>query len=176
MDTRAALNYSVLLIAESPDERGRVALAFVRAAPNVRLCIAHNAKEARSYLLGTGIYSDRDAYPAPQLILLDLDLPQKSAFDVLQWLRAAPGLKQIPVIVLTSPGQSSDVDRAYALGANSCILKTVNEKVMHDIAKGIGDYAALLENRSCRDFRDYETISGDRGGGSDEFCARCIGD
>src|SRR5216683_482901 len=147
MDTRAAFNYTVLLIAESPDDRARVALAFVRAAPNVRLGIAHNAGEARSYLLGTGIYRDRDAYPPPQLILLDLDLPQKSAFDFLQWLRAAPGLKQIPVIVLTSSGQSSDVDRAYALGVNSCLLKTVDENVMHDIAKGIGDYAALLENR-----------------------------
>jgi hypothetical protein len=47
---------------------------------------------------------------------------------------------------------------------------------MHDIAKGIGDYAALLENRVCRDFRGYETISEDRGRSSDEFSALCIGE
>lgn len=136
-----------------------MALAFVMAAPNVRLCIANDGEQARTYLSGFERYADRDAYPIPQLILLDLDLPRNSGLEILKWLRAKPALKHIPVVVLTSSGQSGNVDRAYQLGANSCILESADDDAMYDVARGIGDYAALLKNRIFGEFSSYEAAS-----------------
>ena len=80
----------------------------------------------------------------PRLILVDLDAEQRTGFEVLEWLKAQPGLMQIPVFVLTSAGESSDVDQAYALGASSCLLRSMSQKAARDLAKGIEAYAGLL--------------------------------
>lgn len=147
-----AVDYTILLIEDNPEHCAQVALAFMVAAPNVRLCIARGRDETQAYLSGAEIYADRDAFPVPQLLLLALDLSEKSSFAILEWLRAEPSLKQIPVIALTSSAESGDIDRAYALGVNSCLLKSLDEEALHDVAKGIGDYAVLLKNRFDPDF------------------------
>jgi DNA-binding NarL/FixJ family response regulator len=136
--------YSVLLIAAGFDDRARLTLAFMTAAPNVRLCVLENAAEARGYLLGEGSYADRDMHPEPQVVLLDLELPSRSAFRFLEWMRREADFCDIPVLVLACPDDSGDVDLAYALGANSCLVKAAGEEAILEVAKGIGDYAALL--------------------------------
>jgi len=141
------VDYTVLLIQASGNDQSRLTLAFVRAAP-VRLRIAENGEEARAYLSGEGVHADRSAYPIPQLIVLDLKLPGEPGLEVLRWIRSEPDLKRIPVIALTSSPESSEVDQAYAIGANSFILTSVRDEVLSDIVKGIGDYAALLAQRS----------------------------
>jgi CheY-like chemotaxis protein len=147
------MEFAILLIEDNTDELSRMMLAFMRAAPNVRVCVAQHGEEAQAYLSGVGDCADREAFPIPHVILLDLDLPRNSSFKLLKWLRAEPDLKRIPVIVLTSSVESDDIDLAYGLGANSCLLKTVHEEVIQDIAKGIGDYAALLNGKLFRQYR-----------------------
>jgi len=78
------VEYPVLLVTGNREDRARMALAFVMAAPNVRLCIANDGEQARTYLSGFERYADRDAYPIPQLILLDLDLPRNSGLEILR--------------------------------------------------------------------------------------------
>lgn len=146
--------YTVLLVTDNPDDRARVILAFMRAARNVRISVTEDSRGMRDYLSGMSVYSDRDAYPIPQLILLDLDLPHKSGFDTLEWLRTEPRFSAIPVIVLTASCQASDIDGAYALGASSCLLKSVDEDAMQDIARGIGDYAELLNAGLVGDYKN----------------------
>jgi two-component system response regulator len=146
--------YTVLLVTDNPDDRARVVLAFMRAARNVRLSVTEDSRQMGDYLSGMSLYSDRDAYPIPQLILLDLDLPHQSGFDALEWLRTEPRFSAIPVIVLTASRQASDIDGAYALGASSCLLKSVDEDAMQDIARGIGDYAELLNAGLVGDYEN----------------------
>jgi CheY-like chemotaxis protein len=134
---------TVLLICGAPHERCW-RLAFLRAAPNVSLRIVQSAAESQAYLSGVDAYADRDGYPIPRLILVDLDAAQKTGLEVLEWLKAQPRLMQIPVFVLTSAAQSSDVDHAYELGASSCLLKSMGLKAARNLAKGIDAYAALL--------------------------------
>ncbi len=62
---------------------------------------------------------------------------------MLAWIRSEPALRNIPVIMLTSSSEPTDLDRAYSLGANSYLVKTVDLASMREIARGIGEYAAL---------------------------------
>ena len=146
MSAWISVDYSVLLVVDNAD-LSRLAVGFMRAAPHIRLCIANDAIEAKAYLSGRDDYADRDVHPIPQVILLDIDLPQKSGLELLRWMKADRGLTLLPVIVLTSCCESTDVNRAYELGANSCLLKSEDEAIMHDIARGIGDYASVLRRR-----------------------------
>jgi CheY-like chemotaxis protein len=97
--------------------------AFRRANLSTRLHIVSNGEEAIAYLKGEGPYSNRETCPMPELILLDLNLPRKSGFEVLAWVRDHRELKSVPIIVLTGSRRTIDVDQAYALGASSYLAK-----------------------------------------------------
>src|SRR5439155_21926607 len=81
--------------------------------------------EALDYLEGKPPFSDRELYPVPRLVLLDLKMPRVSGFEVLSWVRADPALQVMPVVVLSSSSHDVDVRRAYQLGANSYVVKPV---------------------------------------------------
>jgi CheY-like chemotaxis protein len=136
-------SYTVLHVEDEPADRLILAAAFKKAAPNVQLKAVVDGEQAIAYLMGTGPYTNRDANPVPQLVLLDLKLPRRSGIEVLAWIRSDAALKELPVIMLTSSSEPADLDRAYALGANSYIVKTVDLASMREIARGIGEYAAL---------------------------------
>src|ERR1043165_5275444 len=67
---------------------------------------------------------------APSLVLLDIKLPRKSGFEVLQWVRAHPSFKRLPIVMLTSSAQPHDVRRAYDLGANGYLVKPMDIEEM----------------------------------------------
>ena len=134
MRTSGAGN-TVLLNGCAPSERCWK-LAFLRGAPDTSLRIVQTTAESQAYLSG--------GHPLPRLILVDLDVSQGTGLEVLQWLKATPGLMRIPVFVLASAVESNDVDQAYALGARSCLLKGMDQKAARDLARGIEAYAALL--------------------------------
>jgi DNA-binding response OmpR family regulator len=77
---------------------------------------------------------------APGLVLLDLKLPRRPGLDVLGWLRQQPGLRRLPVVVLTSSRESADVNRAYDLGANSFLVKPVGFAELLEMVRTLGLY------------------------------------
>jgi CheY-like chemotaxis protein len=80
-------------------------------------------KQAIDYLNGEGPYSDRDRFPLPQLILLDLKMPEVTGFEVLSWIRQQNHIRSTPVVILSGSVWSRDAARAYQLGANSYLQK-----------------------------------------------------
>jgi len=82
-----------------------------------------SGEEAINYLVGVGPYANRERFPFPELVLLDLKLVQMDGFEVLKWLRAHPHFKDLRVVVLTSSSNIRDVNKAYQLGANSFLVK-----------------------------------------------------
>src|SRR5215469_7802055 len=115
---------AVILLAE--DEEDYVLLvqkAFLEAHIPNPLYVVSTGKELMSYLQGADKYSNRDEYPLPDLLLLDLKLPGYSGLDILGWLRSQPGLCGLRVLVLTSSDQMKDVNDAHRLGANSFLVK-----------------------------------------------------
>jgi CheY-like chemotaxis protein len=108
---------------------------FKRAGIANPLHTATDGQMAIDYLAGTGQFADREKYPLPCLILLDLKLPKKDGLEVLEWIRQQPGLKRMVVVVFSSSSLEQDVDRAYDLGANSFIQKPSDAEHTVEIAQ-----------------------------------------
>jgi CheY-like chemotaxis protein len=106
-----------ILLAE--DDKNDIFLmrrAFDTAGIRNPLHVVHNGQEAVDYLSGAGVYSDRNKFPLPRLLLLDLKMPLLDGFDVLKWLRAEKQFDMLPVVVLTSSKLQMDVDRSREFG------------------------------------------------------------
>ena len=99
--------------------------------------ILGDGDEAASYLAGLGNYADRSRYPLPGLILLDLKLPRRSGFEVLQFIRSNEDVRHIPVVVLTSSDNEEDIKKAYAAGANSYLVKPVTRDALLAMVKAL---------------------------------------
>lgn len=96
--------------------------------------------ELFDYLENRGAYSDGVANPAPHIILLDINLPKKSGLEILAELRLDDRYRQIPVVVLTTSDNDSDILGSYDRGANSFITKPVSVTGMLDIAQHFENY------------------------------------
>jgi CheY-like chemotaxis protein len=110
-------------------------LAFEEAGITMPVHVATDGQMAIDYLSGTGLFADREKFPLPCLVLLDLKLPRKSGFEVLEWLRAQPALRRIVVIACTSAEHEQDIELAYELGANSYIVKPMDVAERTELAR-----------------------------------------
>ena len=108
----------------------------------LRLALTENAPECQVEFVG----SREEIPPAhrPSLILLDLMLSREPAFDVLRWLRTEQRYRHTPVFVLGSEIVNQDVNEAYSLGADSCLLIRSLSDGLDKIARGIATYASLI--------------------------------
>jgi CheY-like chemotaxis protein len=131
---------AILLVDDDENDVLLTQRAFERIRLGNPLQVAGNGEEAVAYLGGEGRYADRDKYPLPALILLDVKMPRKSGHEVLEWLKASPELKRIPVVMLTSSKDSADVNRAYDLGVNSYIVKPLSMDGLIEIARTLNLY------------------------------------
>lgn len=113
----------ILLAEDHENDVTLLRQAFVRAAVKCTMRSVPDGAEALAYLGGSGSYSDRTTFPFPQLLLLDVNLPRLDGFEVLQRLRSDESLKPLIVHLFTSSSRSSDIERAYRLGANSYVVK-----------------------------------------------------
>jgi CheY-like chemotaxis protein len=105
--------------------------------PNPRQFVP-SGEAAISYLSGVGRYSDREKYPFPALVLLDLKLPVMDGFEVLQWIRAQPDFRDLRVVVLTTSEEIRKVSKAYQLGANSFLVKPLEFENIHAFFATLG--------------------------------------
>lgn len=133
-------NHVVLLVEDNPRDARLIQRAMEKARMLNAVQVQSDGEAAIEYLAGTPPYDDRDRYPLPELVLLDLKLPRKNGFEVLEWLRAQPGLKRLPVVVLTSSDETPDVSRAYDLGANSYLVKPVESEALVGLLRQVDVY------------------------------------
>jgi len=116
----------LLLVEDDPSDVLFFERALTKAGGDVPLRVARDGNEAVAYLAGQGVAADRGQHPLPLLVVLDLKLPYRSGFEVLEWLRKEPIFKDLPVIVLTSSREPSDLSRAKALGVDAYEVKPVH--------------------------------------------------
>ena len=113
----------ILLVDDCENDVLLMCTVFERAGLGQPLRFARDGEQAVAYLSGEGVYGDRIKFPLPAAMLLDLNMPGKNGFEVLAWIRAQPGLKRLPVYVLSASSRPEDIRRAYDLGANSYLVK-----------------------------------------------------
>jgi CheY-like chemotaxis protein len=135
---------TILLAEDEANDVFFMRRAFEKARLLNPLQVVSDGEQVMDYLKGEGKYADRKAYPVPFLILLDLRMPRKSGFDVLEWLRQQPGLKRIAVVVLTSSNDGPDINRAYDLGANSYLVKPPDSDSLTEMFKRLNSYWMVL--------------------------------
>ena len=116
---------------------------------NWNLVWLEDGQTAIDYLSGTGPYSERQKFPLPGLVLLDLKMPRKNGFEVLQWLRQTPGLKALPVVLFTASNSKKDIRHAFELGANSVVVKPTAYRDLQDYAKALHHYWFRLNQTPC---------------------------
>lgn len=127
----------ILLVEDNPGDQKLVSLAF-RDNPRVKaIHVVEDGEKALAFLRRTGDYTQS---PRPDLVLLDLNLPRKSGFEVLQDLRSDPDLSHLPVVILTSSEAPWDVQRSYRLGANAYITKPVDLEKFLEAMQGIDGF------------------------------------
>lgn len=138
---------AILLVEDDSNDVLLVQRAFRLAKFDGSIQIVADGEEAISYLSRQPPYENRELYPLPLLILLDLKLPRRSGLEVLEWLRQQPELKRLLVVVLTSSRESPDVKKAYDLGVNSYLVKPVIFEDLVVLMKNIGTYWFKLNEK-----------------------------
>jgi CheY-like chemotaxis protein len=133
---------TILLVEDDPNDARLVQRAFSRsAATPVSVLRLQNGDEAVQYLRGDAPYDNRISHPMPMVLLLDIKLPRRSGFEVLQWIRTrTDALRRLPVVMLTSSTHSADINRAYDLGANSYVSKPENSDDLNELVRLFTSY------------------------------------
>jgi CheY-like chemotaxis protein len=114
---------TILAVDDSESDVELMRLAFKWANFESPLHVVRNGAEAIDYLRGWDKYADRKQYPMPTVMLLDLNMPKKSGFDVLNWVNTQPTLKRLTVIIFTASRRAEEVEQAFDLGAHSFLVK-----------------------------------------------------
>ena len=142
-------NDCVILLAEDdPNDVLLIQRALQRSHIANPLQVVRDGADAVAYLNGDLQYADRERYPLPVLLLMDLKMPRKSGLEVLEWLRQQTGgLRRLPVVVLTSSNQSLDINRAYDLGANSYLVKPAGFDSLLELVKNLDMYWLILNEK-----------------------------
>jgi CheY-like chemotaxis protein len=120
----------VLNVEDSLDDIVLLKHACRRAETSFELRVAEDGEIATDYFLGRGEYSDRTKHPLPNLVLLDLNMPRKSGFEVLAMLKQSTELRNIPVAIFTSSTNEDDIRRAIGSGADCYLVKPLNHKAL----------------------------------------------
>lgn len=111
-----------------------------------------DGQAAVDYLSAAGPFADRQQFPMPSLVLLDLKMPRKNGFEVLEWLRRQDSIKWLPVVMFTASNSPKDTRRAFELGANSLLVKPTAYRDLIAYAQGIYRYWFELNQAPAPDF------------------------
>ena len=109
-----------------------------------------DGQEVIDYLQGKGFYNDRSLYPFPDVLVLDLKIPQFSGFETLRWVRKHSDWAQLPVLVLSDSSLPAVVEEAYRLGANSFFSKPMRLDALTELLRGLISYWTLSRRPSSQ--------------------------
>ena len=131
---------TVLVAEDDEDDRNFIRKAWDKSGITHDLRFVEDGEELMDYLHNRDKYADYQRYPAPGLILLDLNMPRKDGREALKEIKADPHLRVIPIVALTTSRAEEDVLRTYDLGVNSFITKPVTFSALVNIMQTLEKY------------------------------------
>jgi CheY-like chemotaxis protein len=140
-------NGPILLVEDNPDDVILTKRALKDRKIANELILARDGVEALEYLRGEGVHEGRDTSIMPAVILLDIKMPRMDGLELLKIIRSEESTKLLPVVILTSSKEESDVMKSYKLGANSYIQKPVNFDQFATAVKQLGLYWLVMNVR-----------------------------
>ncbi|MBJ6119167.1 response regulator [Pontibacter sp. BT310] len=130
----------ILIADDDAEDRMLVKEALEESRLNNNIQFVENGEELLDYLNNKGRFEDKDKYPTPGLILLDLNMPKKDGREALKEIKNEDHLRIIPVVVLTTSKAEEDILRTYDLGVSSFITKPVTFSSLVDVMKTLSKY------------------------------------
>ena len=128
-------NMTILLVEDDEVDVMTIQRAFAKNNITNRCNVVSNGEEALDYLRNQGIYGDTVLYPRPGIILMDLNMPRMSGFELLYLMKNDVELRDIPVVVLTASDDETDIKSSYERGAAGYIVKPVTfDKYLETVA------------------------------------------
>jgi two-component system response regulator len=131
---------TILLVDDDIEDIELTVMALEEANMTTKIVVAHSGQGALDYLFGTGKYTGRDASLLPQVVLLDLKMPKMDGLDVLRRIRSNPQTRRLPVVILTTSDEESDMIASYDNHANSYIRKPVGFEEFASAVRQVGLY------------------------------------
>lgn len=131
---------TILMADDDEDDRMLTREAMEESRVLNRLYFVEDGVQLIAYLNGSDRYADREQYPMPGLILLDLNMPRKDGREALKEIKSDPNLRRIPVVILTTSKAEEDMLRGYDLGAASYITKPVTFTALVELMRTLGKY------------------------------------
>lgn len=133
----------ILLVEDSPNDVELTLEALSEYNLANKVVVARDGEEALDFLYRRARFAKRDD-SLPAFVLLDIKLPKLSGLEVLQLIRADEELKSVPVVMLTSSREESDLIQSYQLGVNAYVVKPVAFADFLNAVKEIGAFWAIL--------------------------------
>lgn len=134
----------ILLVEDNPHDAELTIRALKKRNLANQLFVVEDGAEALDFIFGRGQYAQRDVTHPPKVILLDLKLPKVNGLEVLQAIKTDERTRSIPVVMVTSSREDPDIKTAYALGANSYVVKPVDFDNFLDAMSHLGFYWLLI--------------------------------
>jgi len=146
MYTEFEMNRPILLAEDFEADALIVQRLLKKAGVANPILVVPDGGEAIAYLNNDGPFRDRQKFPLPAVLLLDLKLPNKTGFEVLEWCRTQPHLKDLFIVVLSGHHELREVNQAYQLGAHTFLTKPANqENILNAIKDHLDDSQVSVE-------------------------------
>ena len=143
----------ILLVEDNPQDLQLALRALAKSNLTNHIEVVRDGAEALEFIFGEGSYAGRKLENGPKVILLDLKLPKVDGLEVLKRIKGDERTKAIPVVMLTSSKEQSDLVQSYRLGVNSYIVKPVNFERFAQAVQELGMYWVLLNQSPNLDER-----------------------
>jgi len=125
----------ILIVEDNPNDAELAIRALKKSNLANHIFVTENGEEALDFIFSRGEFAERDKSKALKVIFLDLKLPKVSGLEVLKVLKSHESTKMLPVVIITSSKEDPDIQEAYALGANSYVVKPVDfDSFIHAIS------------------------------------------
>ena len=117
---------AILVVEDNPDHRELTLMALGECCDPARLVAVPDGAEALDFLFGRGSFDGRDVRKQPRLVILDMKLTRVHGLEVLKAMRSDPATQSVPVVMLSSSTEKTELDSCYEAGANSVVRKSLD--------------------------------------------------